>query len=209
MSRTLGVVEEALDRTEVMPFFAVELMFDTAPLYLWTGIGDLTTGGITYTGTGNIMSISEIRETADISAAGATITLSGIASDVLSLALTEPYQGRLARIKFGIIDANQDLLITEGGDYILTEGGDTIDVAFGDPTGLSDLFVGYMDQMNIDENAGGCTIGLAVESKLIALERPVVQRYTSESQKARFAGDLAFDFVNDLQDKQLTWGRGS
>ena len=185
MSRTLDITTAAvLEDDAVHVFMAVELMFTTAPLYLWTGIGDLVTGGKTYTGTGNIMSISDIRETADISAAGATITLSGMASDVLSLALTEPYQGRLARIKLG-----------------MTDGTGSVD--------LTDMFVGYMDQMNIDESAGGCTIGLAVESKLITLERPVVKRYTSASQKARFPDDLAFDFVNDLQDKQLTWGRGS
>jgi hypothetical protein len=69
------------------------------------------------------------------------------------------------------------------------------------------LFVGYMDQMNIDEGPDTCTIALAVESKLIDLERPRVQRYTSASQKARYAGDLAFDFIPDLQDRPLSWGR--
>jgi hypothetical protein len=192
---TRDITDLALSSAELYPFFAIELMFDTrtiefaggtvqaGPLYLWTGLGNLTIGGITYVGTGNMLQISEVKETADIAAAGATLTLSGIPTEILALALQEPYQGRLCYIKFGMLEN------------------------LGNPTSLTDLFVGYMDQMNISEQADTCTIALAVESKLIDLERPRVQRYTSASQKARYAGDLAFDFIPDLQDKPLSWGR--
>jgi hypothetical protein len=192
---TRDITDLALSSAELYPFFAIELMFDTrtiefaggtvqaGPLYLWTGLGNLTIGGITYVGTGNMLQISEVKETADIAAAGATLTLSGIPTEILALALQEPYQGRLCYIKFGMLEN------------------------LGNPTSLTDLFVGYMDQMNIDEGPETSTIGLAVESKLIDLERPRVQRYTSASQKARYAGDLAFDFIPDLQDKPLSWGR--
>ncbi len=192
---TRDITDLALSSAELYPFFAIELMFDTrtidfggvnveaGPLYLWTGLGDLTVGGITYIGTGNMLQISEVKETADIAAAGATLTLSGIPTEILALALQEPYQGRLCYIKFGMLEN------------------------LGNPTSLTDLFVGYMDQMNISEQADTCTIALAVESKLIDLERPRIERYTSASQKARYAGDLAFDFIPDLQDKPLSWGR--
>jgi hypothetical protein len=209
----------ALSEPEVYPFFAIELMFDTrtiefaggtveaGPLYLWTGLGNLTVGGITYVGTGNMLQISEVKETADIAAAGATLTLSGIPTEMLALALQEPYQGRLCYIKFGMIGANKDFLLKQDGSFLLLEDSSSIDISTGDPDALTDLFVGYMDQMNIDEGPETSTIGLAVESKLIDLERPRVQRYTSASQKARYAGDLAFDFIPDLQDKPLSWGR--
>ena len=106
MRDTTGLTE-ALSEPEVYPFFAIELMFDTrtidfggvtveaGPLYLWTGLGNLTVGGITYIGTGNMLQISEVKETADIAVAGATLTLSGIPTEILALALQEPYQGRL------------------------------------------------------------------------------------------------------------------
>jgi hypothetical protein len=218
MRDTTGLTE-ALSEPEVYPFFAVELMFDTrtinfggesleaGPLYLWTGLGNLTIGDITYLGTGNMLQISEVKETADIAAVGATLTLSGIPTEILALALQEPYQGRLCYIKFGMIGANKDFLLKQDGSFILLEDSSSINISTGDPDVLTDLFVGYMDQMNIDESPDTCTIGLAVESKLIDLERPRVQRYTSASQKARYAGDLAFDFIPDLQDKPLSWGR--
>jgi hypothetical protein len=218
MRDTTGLTE-ALSEPEVYPFFAVELMFDTrtvdfggvniesGPLYLWTGLGDLTIGDITYTGTGSMLQISDVKETADIAAAGATLTISGIPTEILALALQEPYQGRLCYLKFGMIGANKDFLLKQDGSFLLLENSSSIDISTGDPDALTDLFVGYMDQMNIDEGPETSVIGLAVESKLIDLERPRIQRYTSASQKARYAGDLAFDFIPDLQDKPLSWGR--
>lgn len=209
----------ALSEPEVYPFFAVELMFDTrtidfggeaiqaGPLYFWTGLGDLTIGDITYTGTGSMLQISEVKETADIAAAGATLTLSGIPTEILALALQEPYQGRLCYIKFGMIGANKDFLLKQDGSFILLEDSSAIDISTGDPNVLTTLFTGYMDQMAIEEGPDTSIISLAVESKLIDLDRPRVQRYTSASQKARYANDLAFDFIPDLQDKPLSWGR--
>jgi hypothetical protein len=219
MTRDTTGMTEALSEAEVYPFFAVELMFDTrtidfggeaieaGPLYFWTGLGDLTIGDITYTGTGSMLQISEVKETADIAAAGATLTLSGIPTEILALALQEPYQGRLCYIKFGMIGANKDFLLKQDGSFILLEDSSAIDISTGDPNVLTTLFTGYMDQMAIEEGPDTSIISLAVESKLIDLDRPRVQRYTSASQKARYANDLAFDFIPDLQDKPLSWGR--
>jgi hypothetical protein len=219
MTRDTTGMTEALSEAEVYPFFAVELMFDTrtidfggeaieaGPLYFWTGLGDLTIGDITYTGTGNMLQISEVTETADIAAAGASLTLTGIPPEILSLALQEPYQGRLCYIKFGMIGANKDFLLKQDGSFILLEDSSAIDISTGDPNVLTTLFTGYMDQMAIEEGPDTSIISLAVESKLIDLDRPRVQRYTSASQKARYANDLAFDFIPDLQNKPLSWGR--
>lgn len=219
MSRDINSIENAINLPEIYPFFAIELMFDTeeityngatiqsGPLYFWTGLGDLEAGGKTYTGTGNMLQISQVTETADIRAAGASVTLTGLSSDILALALSQPYQGRLCYLKFGILDANKDLLLKQDTFPLLLENSASIDISAGDPTGLSTLFTGYMDQMNISEDADTCTIQMTLESKLIDLERPRIFRYTSENQKARYENDLAFDFIPDLQDQSLTWGR--
>jgi hypothetical protein len=182
----------------------------SAPLYFWTGIGDTTIDGITYTGTGNLMQISSIKETAEIQAAGANLTLSGIPADMLSLALSVPYQGRIGKIKFGLIDADNNLLQLETAFNMLLESG--IDIGLENPEQsnvLVDMFVGYMDQMNIDESAETSIISLSLESKLLDLDRPVIRRYNNESQKALFPNDKAFEFLNDLQGKDLSWGRAS
>ena len=63
-----------------------------------------------------------------------------------------------------------------------------------------------MDQMNIKEGADDCTVTLSIENKLVDLEVSKTRRYTSEYAKQRDPNDTAFDFINDLQNRQLSWG---
>ena len=172
----------------VFPFFAVELKFDgSQTLRMWTGLGTLTLADTTeWFGAGTLLTISHVDETSEIAARGADITLSAIPSEVLSLALTEPYQGRECNIYFGTFD---------GGDQTTA------------PTNFNEIFSGYMDQMNISEGADTSTIELKVENKLIDLERARVARFTSNYQKSKFPTDTGLDFVESLQDKKISWGK--
>ena len=218
MTRSLSTVADVLELDEIFPFFTVELMFDerktvfagsvvqAGPLYLWTGLGDLVVGSTTYSGTGNMLQISEVTETADLRAAGASITLSGVPSETVSLALQEPYHGRECRIKFGILDANQNKTLNEDGEAILLEDTSDIDNSVGSVSLLIDLFTGYMDRMDISEGPDSAIISLTVENKLIDLQSRKTRRYTSEYQKNLFPSDKAFDYINELQTKRLSWG---
>ena len=58
----------ALAQPEVQPFYAVEFSFDSGTIRFWTGYGDRTIDGQTYTGTGSLLSISGMEEAADMSA---------------------------------------------------------------------------------------------------------------------------------------------
>lgn len=180
-----NIVENALDDDLLTVFFAVELLFDSAPIRLWTGLGDATIDGNTYIGTGTLLDISAVEETSEIAVRGATITLSGMDSSVISLALQSPYQGRVCNIYFGVGDG-----LVAGGIY----------------TSMTQIFSGYMDEMNIDEGPEFGTIELKVENKLIDLERARVRRYNSGYQKTKFPEDDGLNFVESLQDKNLPWG---
>lgn len=177
-STTISSIEDDV----VQPFFAVELLFDgDNAVRMWTGVGTLTVGGEDYVGVGSILSISAIEETAEMAVKGATITLSGVSSEALSLSLSQPYQGRVCNIYFGVL-----------GELVFNQ-----------------VFSGYMDQMNITDGGDTATIELMVENRLIDLERARVARFTSGYQKSIYPGDLGLDFVEDLQDKDIVWGRKS
>jgi hypothetical protein len=177
-STTISSIEDDV----VQPFFAVELLFDgDNAIRLWTGVGTLTVGGEDYVGSGNLLSVSAIEETSEMAVKGATLTLSGVPSEVVALALNEPYQGRVCNIYFGVI-----------GEQVFNQ-----------------VFSGYMDQMNINDGGDTATIELMVENRLIDLERARVARFTSGYQKSIYPGDLGLDFVEDLQDKDIVWGRSS
>jgi len=210
MSRNLDAdMVTALSDAEIQIFFAVQLNFDSQQLNLWTGFGEISIDGNTYTGAGNFLQFSSIEETSEIAARGAVITLSGIPSDLISLALSEPYQGRVCRIYFGVLDAKTFYLLQENAGLIEDENGVGIGIDFNTAADdvITEVFSGYIDQMDISEEAETSTIGLSVESKLIDLERSRTFRYTSESQRAKYPNDLAFDFVEDLQDRKFSWGR--
>lgn len=181
MSRDITTeVLNALDDDVVYPFFAVDLDFASGSLYVWSGFGDLTIGDKTYLGAGTLLNVSSVEETTEIEAKGATLTMSGIPSSFLSLALDEQYQGRECRIYFGMTS---------------------------DPSAYVEIFSGELDQMNISEEGSTCNISVTAENVLIKLERAVVRRFTNEDQKSRYPSDKGLEFVAGLQDKEVFWGR--
>ena len=183
MSRSLTVaLANALDDEVVNPFFAIDLYFQSETIYLWTGYGELVIGDKTYLGVGSLLSISSVEETTEIEAKGATLTLSGIPSSILSLALDEPFQGRLCKIYFGVTSSPSD--------YV-------------------EIFSGELDQMNIVEEATTCTVSVTAENVLIKLERPTVRRFTDQDQKSRYPGDRGLEYIASLQDKEIFWGRAA
>ena len=206
MSRDLSAITiESLEEGVVYPFFATELRFSSNIVRMWTGQGTLVLAdGTQWIGLGQLLSISSVEETSEMAVKGASISLSGIPSELLSLALSEPYQGRVAKIYFGTF--LQGSILQESASYILLQNGSRINLE-SMSTGFNELFSGYMDQMNIEESGETSTIELAVENKLIDLERARVARFTSGYQKSIYPSDLGLDFIEDLQDKRISWGR--
>ena len=184
MTRSLGSnFDTALTADVVRPFFAIDLDFDDGNLRVWTGYGDLTIGGETYLGGGDIMSISELEETGEIRANGVSIGFTALPSSIISSALNQNYQGRTMTLYFGTLDASGSIIDTP---YI--------------------AFRGQMDVMNISESGDSAQITINGESRLIDLDVPRVRRYTSEDQKIDFPTDRGLEYIADLQDKEIVWG---
>lgn len=162
-------------------FFAVEMEFDSEVARFWNGYTEETIDGDVYAAAGHLLGVSGIEESGEVSAKGATISITGLDASFISIALNENYQNRRARIIVGTVD-----------DGVFTS---------------YTLFRGRMDVMEITESGDGATLTVSVESRLIDLERPRSSRYTSEDQKTYYPGDLGLDYVADLQDKQINWGK--
>ena len=172
-------VKNALIAPSVELFVAVELMFDSGALRLWTGIGDKIISGNTYTGTGTLLGISGVEEASDLSAKGINLTLSGVDPTLVSVALQEPYQNR------------------------------PVVVHLGSGNNMFQVFSGFMDIMTISDSGDTCEISIQCESILITLDRTAPLRYTQEIQQGRYAGDTFFSYVADLADKTIVWGRNA
>lgn len=181
------------DLKDIEPYYAVEMQFEGGTLRIWTGVGDITISGNTYQGTGDLLEITGLEETGDLTATGTTLTLSGLDSSILSYALTNEYQGRLCKIFWGI-------------KGVTTIGGNAV----------CEVFSGFMDRMTILDEGETSSISMTVESRLITLERPNVRRYTDQSHQAVIAtegysssDDTFFKWVADLGDKSIPWGRST
>lgn len=184
MSRSLSsAVIDELNSAETQPFLLFQGEFNSGTVRAWSGIGDLSWNSQTWTGTGTLLTISAVQETAETSANGITTSLSGIPAELISLALAECSQGDAGYVYLGFIKNNAIV-----SDPVL-------------------LFEGRLDIPSIEENGETATVSISYESRLIDLERPRESRYTNEDQQRAYPGDLGMEFVADLQDKNLTWGR--
>tara|TARA_R100000315_G_C5229780_1_gene140735 strand:+ start:1280 stop:1891 length:612 start_codon:yes stop_codon:yes gene_type:complete len=185
MSRNLTTaVQNQLAASELEPFFAIKLAFDSGDVRIWTGYTDITVASETYIGGGQLLSISPIEETVEVAARGVNLALNGIDSSLVSVALTESYQGRAAKVYLGVISSGAVV----ADPYL--------------------VFDGRMDVMTIEDAGETASISLSAESRLIDLERARVRRFTDNDQQNQFPGDTSLRFVADLQDKEIAWGSG-
>ena len=186
MSRSLtSGMQTAVTADLVRPIVLVQCAFDSGNLNLWNGIGTLTVSSVDYVGAGTLLSIGEIAESSELQANGLTVTLSGITDPLLAKARDEDYQGRELKVLLGAMDASNGVI-----------------------TSPVVIFSGFMDTMVINDSSETATIQVAVENRLIEFERTRVRRYTAEDQKIDYPNDKGLEFVAEMAEKEIVWGRG-
>ena len=137
MSRSLtSGMETAVTADLVRPIVLVQCAFDSGNLNLWNGIGNLTVDSVDYVGAGTLLQITQIAESAELSANGITVLLSGVTDPLISKARDEDYQGRELKVLLGAMDASNgvvsDPVIVFSGfmdTMVLNDGGDTATIA--------------------------------------------------------------------------------
>ena len=174
----------ALSQPIIRPALFVEAHFATAILYLWTGRGNVSWNGHTWTGIGTLGSVSTIEEGSTVEARGITLTLSGIDATALSDVLNEVQQGLPALVYFGLFDSTPALIANPVC-----------------------AFAGRMDQPTIDLTGPTATIQIACESRLMDMNTPAMRRYTNEDQQRDYPNDQGFSFVPGVQERTIFWGR--
>ncbi len=179
---TAGMASEVVKQV-MSPLVFCKLSFDSGDLNLWSGLGTLTWGGEDYTGAGWLAQVSAIIETGAIEANGATLTLSGVPTALIALALEQNYQGRSAKLWLAALD-NSYALIAD--PYL--------------------ILAGYMDVMTLEEGGDTAAISITIENNLLSLQRANERRYTNEDQKKNYPTDTFFSRIDKLQDQVLKFG---
>lgn len=184
-SRTLTAgVQAAIASAQMTTLMFVELNFASGYLRLTTAGHDVAWNGYTWTGVGLLGAVDAISEDAALQANGIRLTLSGVDSAIIAIALQEAYQGRAAKIWLAFVSDVGAII----ADPLL-------------------VFVGRMDTMQV-EDGEMATVILNLENELAAWDRPKIRRFTDADQQAEYPGDLGCQFVSEAAQRTVSWGRG-
>lgn len=185
MSRITAGMATALSTGVIHLDYLIKLDYSSGADFLWTGARDLVWDGDTYQAGHTFEGFSGIEETTELDAKGIQLNISGIPSASLSIALTENYRNRDAKIYLACMDTTDWSVIA-------------------DPVCI---FSGKIDTQSIIEQGDTATISIAVESKLVDFERPRRRMWTHEDQQLVSTLDLGLQYVAELGNQQITWGR--
>jgi hypothetical protein len=179
--RTVSTAAAAVLAGSVVPVAYLVEMDLTAPLNLNSSGLDLVVNGVTYDGLGGLGQIDAITEQG-ANMPQIRLTLAGVQSTDIALALSEPVQGKAVRIKQAVFDPST---------------GAVLDVTM--------RYAGYLDVMTISDGVPTATIAVSSESALLDLLRPSGIYFNDSDQQALSPGDLAFQYVNDQSDEKIVW----
>jgi hypothetical protein len=164
-----------------MPIVLLIEMDLSSTLNLNTSNLDLVISGTTYYGTRGLGKIAPIGDT-PAEVRGLSFEIQGVSSDRLSLALTEPVQGKAVRIKMSIFDP---------ATYTVLD------------TRLR--WAGWLDVMTISEQQGSAAISVTAEHAGIDLSRPGSSLYSDPEQQRLNTGDLFLQYMSDQVDQRIVW----
>lgn len=187
--RTLtSAVETALDAGHVAFVFLADLDFasgsPSGTVYFNSGATKITWNGNAYLGIGNISSVSEVQESAQLGVAGIEFGLSAINQALIAIALDpSEYKNRNATLRLAIL--NTETLQPLEDPVVVWKG--------------------LMDQMPLVLGAEA-PIRLRCESRGADWERARVRRFTDDDQRTNNPGDEFFKYTGEMTDKDLPWG---
>lgn len=185
MTRQIAVPTQVeLAQPQLAPILFVELDFASGFIRMWSGVGPITWDGQTWTGGGQLLEVSSIEETKAVEATAASITLSGVPSELVSVAYGDFSQGRPVRIWLGLLN------VTTGA-------------VLADPV---QIFAGRMDTIGDSDSGETATIAVSAESNLADLDRLRARFYTDQDQQRIFESDRSLRYIPSMQDRPITWG---
>ncbi|WP_423212246.1 hypothetical protein [Paracoccus yeei] len=194
----LAIPDDVLRSGQIAQAVLVHMDFQGAPKRWWSGFGDLEVAGQTWQGLGDLISISPISSTYQVSAEQVTFELAAT-PEMLSLALAAKSRVRERAVTIYLqLFANARMTaFTAGGGELLT----------GDPVGSPmALYSGLM--MRMPWSASGSTerrIRLECEGLFFRRNAPPRGRWTDSDQKARYLGDRGFERLPIYVNYETRW----
>lgn len=188
MTRVSGANATASGLPHAPYMVAVDLGFDSGHVRVCSGFRAYTFtdlfGSNTYSGLGELGSIDQVKESAQLIPERVALQLSGVDNSLITTALAENYKGRSCTLYVGYL--------TEAGDLVATP---------------YPLWEGRMDVMTIKSDVNVSTIQLVCENRLILWNKSAGWLYTVEHRAVLMATtDNFFDQLAIIQNRPMHWG---
>lgn len=167
----------------VRPILLIALEFSDGTVRYTSSDRDVIYDSNNYTAAGHFATISAVEEGTELEANRIVVGINGVPAANISLALGQTYQNRAGTVYLGFQNASYAL--------------------------IADPFVAFKGRMNsMDITLGKTvTVQMGLESRLVDWDKARIRRYTNEDQQNYFTGDKGLEFVNEMVDKDLIWGR--
>jgi hypothetical protein len=172
----------ALVAPTVQPVYLVACEFTSGVDYMWTGIGTVVWDGFEWEGMGDLLGVSSITQTAELSAEGISISMSGINAGDVSSAISDVATYLTVDVYLGFLSAG---------------------VIIVDPV---HVFSGHLDVPSLQDNGDTATISITAENDLILLTKSSMMRYTNDCQQIFFPLDTGFQYVPSVQQWNGAFG---
>lgn len=151
-------------------------------VYLWSGVGNLTWDGITWSSVGTLGAISPVKYSSDISIQELSFILSGLPPTVTEWVQAD-LRNRVAEAWLACIDRRGKVV---EDPYQVVEA-------------LEDF-----PSFSVGED-GTATVSIVARSGFYTLLRGIDQVHSSEDQHRLYPDDTGCDLITGLQQQQIIW----
>lgn len=173
----------ALGRPRLQIAQLVSMHFSSGVVALNSTNHEMVFEGITYKGAAGLGEIGAIEDSVGSEVKGLQLTMSGLAVELLALALADAtvVQGAQLVIRLAILE----------------EDGSIIDAPVD--------WLGYLDTMPIEADGLNCKITVTAESSAVDLLRGNAMTTSNADQQALYPGDRAFEYIVSQDGIPVVW----
>jgi len=172
----------AMNGQNLRPFVLLQLQYSGGTAYVTDCVRDVVHGGNTYVSDGTLLGVGDIEESGEMRVASLKVTLSGVALSVISAALSNDTNGRLALAWMGLLADDNSVIV--------------------DPF---NTFRGRFERVEINDSVKNSTVVWTLKNEFADFNRRAGRRTNDEEQQLFFVGDRGFEFAGKA-DQSVQWG---
>ena len=166
----------------------IDMHFNSGSLYLTSSrmdLEDLDSPPTLYTGIGLLGEIGAVEDkTGDI--ANLTLSLSGVDTSVIAIALGEQVRGGPLRMRLAVLSADTKTVLD-----------------------VLPLWSGHMSTMQLAQQKNSATVKITAEHRGVLFNRPRPLRYTDADQQRLYPGDRCLEYIISQSQKEDVWPAAS